>query len=381
MTIHPRRLEDIQPAALVTAREHLEEITAELRHEPRIAIDTESNGFYAYQERVCLLQISSACEDFVVDPIAFQDLSSLGPLMADPSIEKVFHAGEYDIFCLKRDYDFAFANVFDTMIASRLLGAKELGLAAAISRHFGVTLSKKLQRADWGRRPLTDEQLRYAQLDTHYLLPLSDILKPLLREKKRQDDAIEAFARLAASQPALKVFDPDGFWRLKGRHRLSVRQIAVLKELYLLREHQAKVLDRAPFRVMPETLLLRLAEEMPENPEALSRLRGMTPYLMRKFGHAVLTAISSGRTAEPPVEPARGGRRSSHKELRLFEDLRQWRKTQAGREGVEPVVILDTESLCQLSRAAGKQDPLIILSDLKRRRYGEALKNLLRPKT
>jgi ribonuclease D len=96
---------------------------------------------------------------------------------------------------------FAFANVFDTMISSRLLGAKELGLAAAISRYFGVTLSKKLQRADWGRRPLTDEQLRYAQMDTHYLIPLSDILKSLLREKKRQDDAVEAFARLAAIQP------------------------------------------------------------------------------------------------------------------------------------------------------------------------------------
>ncbi len=376
-----RKPEEIPPATLVTAREHLEEIAAELRHEPRIAIDTESNGFYAYQERVCLVQITSSREDIVIDPIAFKDLSSLGPIMADPAIEKVFHAGEYDILCLKRDYDFAFANLFDTMIASRLLGAKELGLAALIARHFGVTLSKKLQRADWGQRPLTEEHLRYAQMDTHYLFALSDILKSQLKEKKRQDDAVEAFARLAAIQPSVKVFDPDGFWKIKGRHKLTSRQVAVLKELYLLREQRSQSMDRAPFRVMPEMLLLRLAEETPGSMDTLSRLRGMTPYLLRRFGHAVLAAISHGQAAEPPVEPPRGGHRSSHRERRLFEDLRQWRKLQAGLEGVEPVVVLETEALRKLSRAADGSDPLTFLSDLKRQRYGDALRNLLRPKT
>jgi ribonuclease D len=140
-------------------------------------------------------------------------------------------------------------------------------------------------------------------------------------------------------------------------------------------------MDKAPFRIMPETLLLRLAEEMPENLESLSRVRGMTPYLLRKFGHAILASMSHGRETEPPIEPVRGGRSSSHRERRLFEDLRQWRKMQAAREGVEPVVILESESLRKLARAAEEQDPLAFLSDLKRQRYGEALKNLLRPKT
>ena len=95
MTDHP----PITPATVVTAREHLEEVVDELRHEPRIAIDTESNGFYAYQEKVCLLQMSSPTEDFIVDPIAVPDISALGELMAAPGIEKVFHACEYDILC------------------------------------------------------------------------------------------------------------------------------------------------------------------------------------------------------------------------------------------------------------------------------------------
>ncbi|MBI5239658.1 MAG: HRDC domain-containing protein [Elusimicrobia bacterium] len=376
-------LEEIVPATLITAREHLEEVVAELRREPRIAIDTESNGFYAYQERVCLLQISSAREDFILDPIAVPDISALGGLTADPGIEKVFHAGEYDVLCLKRDYDFRFAGLFDTMIAQRLLGAKELGLAAAIHRHFGVTLSKKLQRADWGIRPLSEAHLKYAQFDTHYLLRLSDILKAALREKGREADAVEAFAELCELEPVVRGFDPDGFWRLSGRNRLSGRQLACLREVYLMRETRAKSLDRAPFRIMPEELMVRLAADCPDSEQSLAKVRGMTPYLLRKFGGAILAALERGRAAPPPVEPPRTSLRRSNKERRLFESLRQWRKEAAAAEGVEPVVILDTTALQEIARAgaAGEAEPLAALSELKLNRYGESLRKLLHPKS
>jgi ribonuclease D len=381
MTTQHHPLEEIVPAALITAREHLEEVVAELRREPRLAIDTESNGFYAYQEKVCLLQISSAREDFIVDPIAVADLSALGELMADPHIEKVFHAGEYDVLCLKRDYGFRFANLFDTMIAGRLLGAKELGLAAAIRIYFGVTLSKKLQRADWGLRPLSEAHLKYAQLDTHYLLRLSEILKAQLREKGREADAAEACARLAEIEPVIRNFDPEGFWRLAGRHRLAERQLACLREIFLMREKRAQSLDRAPFRIMSEELMVRLAADMPDNSAALAKVKGMTPYLLRKFAGALLEALERGRLAPPPVEPPRQGLRRGNKERRLFEILRRWRKEQAAREAVEPVVILDTASLREIARAAaaGEPDALAVLSELKRQRYGEALLQLVRP--
>ena len=208
--------EGIPLPTVVTAREHLEEVSLDLKKAPRLALDIESNGFYAYREKVCLIQLSSPESDFILDPIAVKDISALGPLFANPAIEKLFHAGEYDILCLKRDYGFTFRNVFDTMVAARLLGFKELGLAAAIERHFGVKLSKKLQRADWGRRPLTPEHIRYAQLDTHYLIRLADILKPLLAQKGRLEDSHEAFAELKVL-PAdferefliIEIFDRD----------------------------------------------------------------------------------------------------------------------------------------------------------------------------
>jgi len=370
-------LSQIKTAALITAKEHLEEVCVELAKCDRLAFDTESNGFYAHKEKVCLIQISSPTEDFIVDPIAFKDISALGPLFSDPKIEKLFHAGEYDVLCLKRDYGFTFANLYDTMIAARILGTKELGLAAAIERHFGLVISKKLQRADWGKRPLTHEMIRYAQGDTHFLMRLADIQKAMLVEKGRMDDAKESFADLAALEPNLKTFDQDGFWKLVGRDDIGGQQMAVLKEIWLYREQQAQSRDRAPFRVMPEDLMVRMAQAMPETKEALAAVRGMSPYILERFAAGLLAAVEKGKAAPPITRPAAAAperKRLSDLEWRTFEALRAWRKSRSEKDAVEPVVIMTTENLRTLAIHACRDhggDPLGPLSDLKRSRYGD----------
>jgi ribonuclease D len=137
-------------AALVT-------LAAELARHPAVAVDTESNSLHAYRERVCLVQFSTHGGDFIVDPIAVPDLGPLAPLFANPDQQKVFHAAEYDLLCLKRDYRFAIANIFDTMSAARTLGWPQVGLASILDARFGVTMNKKYQRVDWKRRPLSPE--------------------------------------------------------------------------------------------------------------------------------------------------------------------------------------------------------------------------------
>jgi ribonuclease D len=160
-----------------------------------VAVDTESDSLYSYFEKLCLVQFSTPDTDYIVDPLALS-LDPLASIFADARIEKVFHAAEYDILCLKREYHFTFANIFDTMIAARILGWKHVGLGNILQERFGVTLNKKMQRADWGRRPLTAEQLAYAHADTHYLLALRSLQKAELLQRGHWEEACEEFERL-----------------------------------------------------------------------------------------------------------------------------------------------------------------------------------------
>ncbi len=170
---HLSRTPRLPPPVLITRPAQLALLMAALREQPAIAVDTESNSLHAYQEQVCLIQFSTPQADYLVDPLADLDLSPLGELFANPAIEKVFHAADYDIACLKRDFGWSFANLFDTQWAARILGWSQVGLASILKTHFNVHVNKKWQRFNWGERPLPTEALDYARLDTHYLLPLN----------------------------------------------------------------------------------------------------------------------------------------------------------------------------------------------------------------
>ena len=371
---------DIPPPWIVTSSSELVEVLSEIKTAPQLAVDVESDSFYAYQERVCLIQISSLEKDYIIDPLAVSDLSSLGEIFSNPAIEKIFHAGEYDVICLKRDYGFKFQNLFDTMIAARFLSERELGLKAAIARHFGIDLSKKHQRADWGKRPLNDEQLRYAQLDTRYLIALSDIQKNLLRERARLADAKESAENLAQTKVPQRLFDPEGYRRLKWSRDLSQESRGCLRELYLMREKIAKARNKARFRIMTDELLVKLAAAMPSKHEDFSQIKGMTPYLLQAFGSDVLSAISRGRQfpEKAPLEKPFSPRIPSG-EIALFEKLRAWRKSQAESEKLDPTAILSVEQLKDIAHLSWeKQEDLFrSLSDLKKSRYEKILQEFL----
>ncbi len=156
----------IDPSQVITHAAALRTLANELQRHPIIAVDTESNSLYAYRERVCLIQFSTPLADTLVDPLALDDLTPLAPIFADPKIEKVFHAAEYDLICLKRDFGFEFANLFDTLVAARILGRKHVGLGAILAAEFNVEQDKRFQRANWGARPLPPDHLFYAVQDT-----------------------------------------------------------------------------------------------------------------------------------------------------------------------------------------------------------------------
>jgi len=265
------------------------ELAEALRSESVIALDTESNSFHAYKERVCLIQLSVPGRDWIVDPLA-TDLGGLGRVLCDGR-ETVLHGADYDVRCLKRDFGWSLPNLFDTMVAARRLGVVGLGLSALVEARFGVRLSKAHQRSDWGRRPLTADQLAYAALDTHFLLRLRESLLADLEVKGMVPAAREEFARIAGARPHERVFDPEGWRRLKGARELGSEERAILRALWIARERRAEELGRPPFKVLGEHAMLEIARRRPEGVEALSRIPGVTPSVLRNVGEAVLRAV------------------------------------------------------------------------------------------
>jgi ribonuclease D len=283
---------------LVADPEGLSALADEVRREPVVALDTESNSFHAYRERVCLLQISTRGGDWVVDPLAV-DPGPLGALLAEGRVV-VLHGADYDVRCLRREYGWVLPGLFDTMLAARRLGHSGLGLSALVEAHFGARLSKKHQRSDWGRRPLSPEQLSYAALDTHFLLPLHALLQGELERRGLWEEARREFGKVASAQPRARVFDPEGWRRLPGARGLDPASRAALRALWRAREDRASESDRPPFKVMPEHTMVEIARRRPLSADELGRLPGVTPGLLRRVGDLVLEALRRAEAGAPP---------------------------------------------------------------------------------
>ncbi|MBI5031498.1 MAG: HRDC domain-containing protein [Chloroflexi bacterium] len=378
------------PVWIATSAE-LERLSRKLSHEPAIAVDTESDSLYSYFEKVCLLQFSVHETDYLVDPLALNGEGSamqmLAPLFADPNIEKVFHAAEYDILCLKRDYHFEFTHLFDTMIAARILGWKNVGLGNILHERFGITLNKKMQRADWGFRPLTEEQISYAREDTHFLLQLRDLQLEELEKLGRLEEAREQFVRLALVEPTLRQFDPEAYWNIDGARDLNSTELGILRELYRFRDAQARKEDRPPFKVLSDSNLVTLAKARPSSPRALARTTGVPEVVIRRYGTSILSAVTRGesspQTTSPHPRPRSEMFLDNAARTRLGK-LKEWRKERAAKRGVETDVIVSNDALVAIARKNPRTlEALIETSGLgpwKSREYGEELLAVLHGK-
>ncbi len=353
----------------------------DLSHQTQLAVDTESNSLYAYHEQVCLIQISTPDQDYLIDPLSLPHLDGLGVIMSDPGVEKIFHAAEYDLLCLKRDFHFSFDNLFDTMLAARILGWQQIGLASILKQEFDVRLNKRHQRANWGRRPLPPELIDYARLDTHYLPALRDCLMCELESARRLEEARDSFDQITAVTPSPRVFDPDDFWGLLNGHQmLNPRQTAVLRELYILRDREARRRNQPHFKILGNRTLVELAEALPQRPDELQGIHGLTPRVIRRYGRRIIQSIEQGMRAQPPQPPARQPRPPESVRLR-YDALNDWRKQRAADRRVESDVIVGKRALWDMAR----QDPktsadlsaINSLSEWQRNEYGQELLNLL----
>lgn len=371
-------LTPIEPPVWIDDPVKLERLVPLLENESRLAIDTESNSLYAYQEKVCLLQISTAGIDYLIDPFKV-NLAPLAQIFSNTRIEKIFHAAEYDLICLKRDYQFEVNHLFDTMIAARILGLPEVGLGSLLNARFGITLDKHYQRANWGIRPLTEPMKVYAALDTHFLFRLRDDLAQDLSVKGLLPLAEEDFRFIARSEGHGLNGSNMNCWKVAGATRITPRQAAILNQLCLYRDEQARKADLPHFKVLTNQLLVSLCTADISKVNDLENVAGMNPKLFRRHGEQLFLAIQKGLASPPIPKPIRP--RLDEQYLVRMEKLKQWRKKIGKELKVESDVILPrdlVEALAYHQPGTQKElEALMLEFPYRLSKFGQAILDLL----
>ncbi len=341
---------------MIDTPQALAPLIAAMRKSPTVGMDTEAASFHRYRDRIYLLQVSSATETALIDPLAISDLSPVGALLADPNVEKVFHDADYDLRVLDRDYGFHAVRLFDTRVAAQLAGEPGIGLAALLEKHLGVKLDKEHQKADWSMRPLTAGMLAYAAADTHYLLPLRDALEKRLTELGRLEWAREEFKQLESLRwtgPAAGDAE-EPYLRLKGAKGLAPRSLAALRLLHRWRDGVAEREDKAPFRIIGNDALLGVARALPKERADLSRIRDLPSSLARRHGDALLDAVAKAKALPDSELPRLERRPRPHKDPGFdarLERLKAVRNRVAAELGLEAGVLCGRSTLEACVRA------------------------------
>jgi ribonuclease D len=282
-------------------------LAEELGRVKRLALDCEAAGFHRYTDRLCLVQVSTDSQTYVVDPLSFDPTDLLRAPLEDPAVEIVMHGADFDLRLLDRDLGIRLGGLFDTQVAAALLGAEQLGLAALLETHLGVRLSKKHQRADWAERPLSASMLDYAASDTRHLMELADILRKSLGEAERVAWAEEECRALEANAFAAQEPDPaeqDPVLRVKKARDLPPRDVTALREALEWRDAIARRRDRAAFRVVGDPPLLEAVASSPRDTAELGNIKGFPGALARSEGKELLRRLKN--VSRMPEEELKG---------------------------------------------------------------------------
>ncbi len=330
---------------MIDTQQKLTDFVPRLREAQWIALDTEADSLHAYPEKLCLIQVSFEQHDVLLDPLAGADLT---PVLKElRRHELILHGADYDLRLLQRHCNFVPKAIFDTMIASRLLGQRHFGLDSLVSKYLGVTLEKGPQKANWARRPLTPRMEAYARNDTHHLKSLADILRAELKEQGRLHWHRESCARLINECAQLREVDPDQQWRVKGSSRLAPAALAVVREIWRWREMEAVHANKPPYFILQPETMVSLATAAADG----SPVEEIIPrHLTNRRRQGVTEAITSGLASKelPRIYKPRG-RRQTEAEKKRLRELERRRNQHATDLGLDPSLIASRATLVQLA--------------------------------
>lgn len=343
---------------LVTAQDQLQQVLAEHRRAPAVAVDTEFMRRNTFFPKVALLQLCFDDHAWLIDPLAIDDLQPLRRLLAAPAITKVLHSASEDLELFACWLGVQPVPLFDTQRAAGLLdlgfGVGYRGLVAA---HCGVAIDKGETRSDWLQRPLTAAQCDYAALDVAYLLPLFRLLRERAEDEGKLAWILEDGAVACAGAGSS---NGDYARRVKGAGRLGPRQYAALVRLCQWREAEAQARDKPRSWILDDRACLALASAMPRDRGALSALDALPQPVLRRSGDALLAAIDAARHMPEAALPAPPAAPLGPEERRLLKRLKGQARALAERYAVAPELLLagrDLEALLQEYRGVPVPEP------------------------
>jgi len=342
-----------------------------LRGEPAIFIDTEFVGEGRYYPELGAIQVASPTQAAVVDPLAVTDLSPLLALLADPAVEKVFHAASQDLPILFRLMNSPVRHVFDTQIAAALLGYDEqISFVNLVERVTGTILSKSHGFTDWLRRPLTEGQIEYALDDVRYLVPAHAALVRELAERGRTEWACEEFRKLDDERRFVPADPQELYLRIRGVERIRGQALAILRELVAWREETAHEKNIPPSRVARDEVLVELARRPRQSVKELHEIRGLAAQQVERFGAGIIETIKRGATAPRPT-PQRSASLPSTLEPTV-DFLMLCLRSLAGEQSIAAGMVATRSELVELALRGEKAD-VQLLRGWRRAAFGDAL--------
>ena len=356
--------------------DQLHNLCSQLADSEWLALDTEFLREKTYYPKFCLLQIANDQIAACVDPLKIDDFSALMPLLTDPNITKIFHAGRQDLEIFHNLWDTLPTPLFDTQLAAMLTGhGDQIGYAALVQKLLGITLDKSHSRTDWSLRPLAQEQHRYALDDVIYLGKIYTKLKTELESLGRTHWLEDDFKTLTTT--ATYQVDPQQQWqRIRGRQHLKGVQLAILQSLASWRESVAIERNKPKGWIIKDDVLLELSRRKPTDKAQLSRIRGLEAHAVERHGNTLLKLINDSCALPPETWPQEKDQRIrlTTEQDAMVDILTCTVRLLAKKQQLSPQALATRKELEQL--VVGNQD-LELLSGWKKAVIGNDLQKVL----
>lgn len=275
----------------------------ELQQASQIAIDVEHHSYRTFMGITCLVQMSTRTKDYIFDTLILrEDMHILNLVLTDPKVLKILHGGDLDIEWLQRDLSLYIVNMFDTHRAAKALNMARLSLAFLLKHYLDLDVDKSLQLADWRMRPLPQQLIDYARQDTHYLIYVYERLtNDLLHADQGQTQTLRIVYQLSTEVCKKRYtkphVGPDSHLDLvrKTKRSFDNRQLYALNGIFAWRDATARQEDESYGFVLPNHMMLQIAESLPREMQGILACCNPIPPLVRQNLHTLHQIVLRAR--------------------------------------------------------------------------------------